>query len=167
MTKIKSLFFAVFFFVALGVSAQFSQGTKTLSGSLTGFDFGLSGADGLDDFNVDLGVNGSYFVIDNLAVTAGFGIGSYKAKDVDAVTNFNFEIGGRYYFWEALYGGIKYRGEKYQDVDLLNFGKIEVGYDYYITENVFFEPAIYFEKGFGDSNKWSNLGLSIGIGVNF
>ncbi|GHV25231.1 hypothetical protein FACS1894176_03210 [Bacteroidia bacterium] len=46
-------------------------------------------------------------------------------------------------------------------------GVIEVGYDWYLTENVYFEPAVYFEKGFGDADGVSQFGLSIGIGVNF
>ncbi|MDR0864524.1 MAG: hypothetical protein LBO74_06280 [Candidatus Symbiothrix sp.] len=157
----------------LGVAtanAQFLKGGKTLSGSLTGFDFGITNIDGVDDsrINVDLGINGSYFVIDNLAITAGVGLNSYKFGDFDG-TGFDFTVGARYYFWQALYGGLAYIGEKSpsEGSDFLSAGKIEVGYDYYITDNVFFEPAIFFKQGFGDKNKVNTFGLSIGIGVNF
>ncbi|MDR0798310.1 MAG: hypothetical protein LBN18_00910 [Dysgonamonadaceae bacterium] len=148
---------------------HFKAGDKTLSGQLTGFDFSYTKIDKSNKLNVDLSIYGSYFVIDNLAITAGVGINSEKQKDVDGTTGFNFSIGARYYFYDALYAGVAYKGYQSgeKDAKLESRARIEVGYDYYLSDNVFFEPAIYFEKGFGDIDKLSQFGLAIGIGVNF
>ncbi|MDR2057561.1 MAG: hypothetical protein LBP83_04640 [Dysgonamonadaceae bacterium] len=155
-------------FGVVSASAQFEAGKKTLSGKVTGFNFGYTtGENDYKEINVDLGVAGSYFIIDKLAIEALVGLSSNKVGDGDAATGFEFGIGARYYFWNALYGGLAYKGAKFQDIDLQNFLNVEVGYDYYITDNVYFEPAIYFNKGFSDINKNSTFGLSIGIGVNF
>lgn len=152
-------------------NAQFKAGDKTLSGKLTNFNFGyIVGDNDYSAINVDLSVAGSYFVIDKLAVEAMLGITSskYSVGDYssDASTGFGFGIGARYYVWDALYAGLTYQGQKNTDQDLINLLNIEVGYDYYITDNVFFEPAVYFTKNLNDGGR-SKFGLSIGIGVNF
>ena len=149
-------------------NAQFEKGGKTLSGKLTGLDFGITSWDGVDDsyMKVDFGVDGSYFVIDKLAVTAGIGLVAASLGDWDD-NSFNFSIGARYYVWDALFVGLAYQGEKSKGADLLSFGKAQVGYTYYLSDKVFFEPALNFEMGFGDTNKVTQFGLSIGIGVNF
>ncbi|MDL2278300.1 hypothetical protein LJC57_06870 [Parabacteroides sp. OttesenSCG-928-G07] len=150
-------------------SAQFEKGSKTLSANVTGLNLGFTSVKDADDTQIDFNImaKGSYFIIDNLAITAGLGyayekIGNYKNH------LFQFEAGGRYYLYQGLYGALAYVGTKMKDVDLISFGKIEVGYDFYISENVFFEPAIYLEKGFGDTAKdVTRYGLAVGIGVNF
>jgi hypothetical protein len=151
------------------VSAQTEAGKKTLVAKSAGLDFGIQKFKGDDDSSIalNLGVEGSYFVIDNLAIKAGFVIDSEKYGD-DSETDFGFTVGGKYYFYKALYGGLSYEGYKpgYKGADFLSYGKVEVGYDYYITDNVFFEPAIYFKQGFSKPES-TQFGLSIGIGVNF
>ncbi|GHT48624.1 hypothetical protein FACS189440_12690 [Bacteroidia bacterium] len=150
------------------VNAQFTKGGKTLSGRLTGFDFSYATGDNdYKNLNVDLSIAGSYFVADNVAINAIVGLSSNKYLENDATTNFTFGVGARYYFLGGLYAGLAYQGVQVQDVDLANYGNLEVGYDYYITDNVFFEPAVYFAKGLSNVDKSSTFGLSIGIGVNF
>jgi hypothetical protein len=151
------------------VSAQFTKGGKTLSANVTGLDFGITSVKDVDDspINFGLGITGSYFVIDNLAITAGLGFDYYKEGDYNT-NRFNFEIGGRYYVYQGLFAALAYEGAKEKDFDLAGYGRIQLGYDLYITDNVFFEPALYFKKGFGDLTKdITQFGLSIGIGVNF
>jgi opacity protein-like surface antigen len=149
-------------------NAQFTKGSKTLFAKSTGLDFGITSIDGVDDsrISLDLSVGGSYFVIDNLAITAGVGIQSQSFGDENE-TAFDFTIGAKYYFYKGLYAGLAYEGAKFEKLDLQSAGKIEVGYDWYLTDNVYFEPAVYFQKGFGDIDGISQFGLSIGIGVNF
>jgi len=150
-------------------SAQFEKGAKTLSANVTGLSLDFTKVKDADDMQIDFGfmAKGSYFVIDNLAVTAGLGFEYSKLGDLNS-NAFAFEIGGKYYFYEALYAGLAYEGLKIKDIDMESWGKLEVGYTYYITENVFFEPALYFKQGFGDATKdFSKFGLAVGIGVNF
>lgn len=165
--------------VALSVStvsaqSKFAKGGKTISANVTGLDLGFNkttDGGGFDDYiNFDLSAKGSYFVIDNLAVSAGlgFGYGKWGKDNGDTNTNaFNFEVGGRYYFWNYLFGGLAYQGYKVKDIDYASYGRVDVGASLYISERVFFEPSIYFRQGFGDADINSKIGLSVGIGVNF
>ncbi|GEM_PF-1738049 len=168
----KKVVLLVIVMVLGGVAAnaqQFTKGTKTLSANVTGLDFGVTKIKDVDDSLINFGImaKGSYFVIDNLAITAGLGFDYEKFGD-EKTNSFAFTVGGKYYIVNGLYGGLAYEGLKQKDVDMASFGKIEVGYDIYISENVFFEPAVYFKKGFGDTAKdISQFGLSVGIGVNF
>lgn len=150
-------------------SAQFEKGSKTLSANVTGLNLGFTSIKDADDTHIDFNImaKGSYFIIDNLAITVGLGLAYQEIGDYNDHV-FQFEVGGRYYLYQGLYGALAYEGGKMRFSDLASFGKIEVGYDFYISENVFFEPAIYFEKGFGNTAKdITRYGLAIGIGVNF
>lgn len=165
----KVLLLTIAMMVGLVANAQdFTKGTKTFSANATGLDFGVTKVKDADDI-INFGIvgKGSYFVIDNLAITAGLGFDYEKMGDVN--TNaFAFEVGAKYYFYNALYAGVGYQGLKAKDVDLASFAKVEVGYDIYISERVFFAPAVYFQKGFGDTAKdITSFGLSVGVGVNF
>lgn len=160
--------------VVLGVTtanAQFEKGARTLSGNVTGLGFGFtknSDGGGLDDqISFGLQAKGSYFIIDKLALVAGVGFDYIKLKDTDAENAFNFEVGGRYYFWDKLYGGVSYMGEKWTDYDYVSYAKVGMGATLYIKDNVFFEPELYFKQGIGDVDIYSSLGISVGIGVNF
>jgi len=153
---------------ASAANAQFEKGRKTISAGVSGFDIGFSGVNGLDIFNLDLGARGSYFFANNFAAVVGLGA-NFVSYDGDSATNFNFEVGARYYFWDAMYGGLSYNGCKYEGVDdLESVCQLEVGYTYHISNSVYFEPALYYQMGFGDLRKdYSKLGLSIGIGIRF
>ncbi|MDR0230857.1 MAG: hypothetical protein LBI82_01915 [Dysgonamonadaceae bacterium] len=163
MKKVFFIMLVAAFSVA-SVNAQecFKKGDKTLSGRLTGLDFQTN------DFgtSVNFGIDGSYFIMDKLAVTAGVGLFSYTPDGGDNSTNIDFTVGARYYVWDALFAGAAYKGFKPDGGDLVNALNLQVGYSYYLSDKVFFEPAVFFEKGFGDYDV-STFGLSIGIGINF
>lgn len=151
-------------------NAQFTQGSKMFSANATGLGLDFTKIKDVDDMHINFGLmgKGSYFVIDNLAITAGLGFNYEKMGDLIDDNAFAFEVGGRYYLVNALYAGLAYEGNKMKDVDLQSYGKLEVGYDIFISDNVFFEPAVYFKKGFGDAAKdVTQFGLSVGIGVTF
>ena len=167
MKKVIFMLVAAFCVVTASAQDHFKAGDATLSGKLTGLDFVIGIPDGGGDnvSSVNFGIDGSYFVIDKLAVTAGFGL--YSSSSDYVPTIFNFSIGARYYVWDAVFAGIAFGGEKYEDVDLMSFIGVQAGYTYYLSDKVFFEPALFFQKGLSDLNKDSAFGLSIGIGINF
>lgn len=174
----------VMLIAALGItsaSAQFEKGTKTLSGNLTGLGLDFTKATdggGLDD-QITFGIQakGNYFVANKFAVMAALGFNYGKAHihnmdgssgdDTYSTNTFSFEIGPRYYFWKCMYGSVSYLGSKMKDFDYQNWAKAGVGATLYINDNVFFEPELYFKQGLGDIDIYSNLGLSIGVGVKF
>ena len=136
-------------FGVMSASAQFEAGRKTLTAKASGLDFTYAKTKDVDKgvINFDLGAQGSYFVIDNLAITAGVGFDYLKYYEEDAENAFTFTIGAKYYFYKGLYGGLAYEGLKASEGDLVSAAKVEVGYDIYISDNVFFEPAVFFGKG--------------------
>lgn len=151
---------------AATMNAQFEKGGKVLSGQLTGFNLSYETESEL--FNFGIQAAGAYFVADNFAVEAMLGLGIAKMSENDAYTSFGFGVGARYYFYNALFAGVDYQGWTATDEDLASYGTIKVGYTCYIKENVFFEPAVYFQRGLSDNTgKTNEIGLSIGIGVNF
>jgi len=169
MKKLGLLMVLAMFGTITANAQHFTKGTKMFSANATGLNFGVTNIKDADDSFISLGIigKGSYFVIDNFAITTGLGFNYQKVGD-DNFNSFSFEAGARYYMVKGLYGALAYEGSVAKGADYLSFGKIEVGYDIYISERVFFEPAVYFEKGFGDTaSDISQYGLSVGIGVNF
>jgi len=148
---------------------HFTKGTKTFSANATGLNFGVTDVKDYDDTFINLGITGkgSYFIIDNLAATAGLGF-NYSKHGNQNSNSFTFEAGARYYMVKGLFGALAYEGSVFKGGDYISYGRVEVGYDIYISERVFFEPAIYFKKGFGDTaSDITQYGLSLGIGINF
>ena len=168
MKKISLIVLAAIFGIATA-SAQFEQGAKSLTARTTGLGFESVSNDGNAMYSkFNLGVAGTYFVIDKLAVVAGVDVNYVKPDGIDATTTIDFEVGARYYVWEALFAGVSYVGESVTDEDLQSNVKINVGYTWYLTENVFFEPTLYYQLGFApEENKINVFGLQVGIGVNF
>ena len=148
----------------LGVAtanAQFTKGTKRIAAQTSAFDLNF----GSHVTNFNIGAKGSYFIINNLAVKAGIGFDYRKEKKSDTNT-FNFEVGADYYFYKIFYGGFGFSFDKPKSIDLQSAIKLEAGASYYIAQNVYVNPAIYYKSGLGD-NKVSRFGLEMGIGVNF
>lgn len=149
----------------LGVTsanAQFEKGVKRIKAQASGFDINFSDK----DVDLFLGLQGSYFLANNVALKAGLGFDWEKVKDVDANSTFNFNIGADYYFYKMLYGGIGLDFTKVKGIDFETAIKLEVGATYYIVENVFINPAVYFNSGLGTSSS-ARFGLELGLGVNF
>ncbi|GHT73032.1 hypothetical protein AGMMS50262_03400 [Bacteroidia bacterium] len=165
----KGILVAIISLIGLNVlNAQtFSQGEKAISTRVSGLNLNFNKVEGQDsEVNFNLGLKGDYFLIDNLTLTAGFDY-AYQNKD----NSFQGEIGFKYYFWNYLYGGAFYQG-LYDYKRINSSGKVEFGATYYIADNVFIEPAIYFqagEKALGvDFTKsYTQFGLAISFGVNF
>jgi len=155
--------------VTVANAQHFTKGTKTFSANATGLNFGVTDYKDYDDTFIDLGIvgKGSYFIIDNLAVTAGLGF-NYSKYGSQNSHAFIYEAGARYYMVKGLFGALAYEGAASKGGDYISYGRVEVGYDIYISDKVFFEPAIYFKKGFGDTaSDITQYGLSLGIGINF
>ncbi|MDR0505302.1 MAG: hypothetical protein LBH32_00580 [Dysgonamonadaceae bacterium] len=146
---------------------EFYQGNKTIAANVSDFSLRLLKPDDSDTQTyLNLGIKGNYFVADNLALTLG-GFYGYNNRD----NSLKGEIGGRYYVWEYIYGGLSYIGE-YNFRKINSSGKAEIGATYYISDNAFIESAIFFEMGarrisLEKEQNFINSGLSISFGVNF
>jgi outer membrane protein W len=148
-------------------NAQIAKGTTISLARVTGLDFTYTSLD--DNSRTDFGLDGAvgYFVIDNLALVGQLGFAYTKTKGFDANSGFLFGFGARYYFVKTAFAQVAYAGQKLKDVDLANYVALNVGYDIFISDKVFLEPAVSYQKGFSDVDKSSTFGLSFGIGIVF
>lgn len=143
-------------------SAQFEKGVKRIKAQTSGFGLDFS----KDDINLNLGLEGSYFIANNVAVNANVGVDWIKVDNMDASSSFGFGAGVDYYFYKMFYGGLGLDFSKIKGEDFESTLKIEVGASYYIAENVYVNPDIYFKSGLGGDST-ARFGLELGIGVNF
>jgi hypothetical protein len=174
----KKLFFVLAAaLVVTGASAQFNRGDKFLNARTTGLDFSsMSGGKGVGTTRFDLGVNAGYFFTHKLAADVTLGFDYVKIKgDTDSATTFSFGVGARYYFWHTLYGRLGFGGNTVQEYDLLTGKKstalesalnLSVGYDFFLSDMVYFEPALYYNTSLGKV-KANTVGLQLGLGVMF
>jgi outer membrane protein OmpA-like peptidoglycan-associated protein len=138
----------------------------------TGFDLGITSMNGYSTTGIDINAGAGYFILNKLAVTAEVQIGVSKATNMDAATSFGLGLGARYYFMKGLYAGAGMAGMIVKDVDDIqgSFG-VEAGYDFFLNDHVFVEPALQFSKGINFSEfevaDGITVGLSLGIGVKF
>lgn len=156
------LFVVIAAFSTLSASAQFEKGVKRIQAQTSAFDLNFSD----DDVNLNLGVEGSYFIMNKLAINANAGVDWKKVKHQDAWSRFGFGVGADYYFYKIFYGGLGFDFSKTKGIDFESAIKLEVGATYYIAQNVYVNPDIYFNSGLG-SDSTARFGLELGIGVNF
>lgn len=148
--------------MTLGASAQFEQGKKYISASLSGLDLSYNGSQKWD-LNID--AKGGYCLEDNWMVLAKVGI---ERRDNESGTALELGVGGRYYIIQnGLYLGANctYK-HRYHTVDDLMPG-IEIGYAYFINHHVTIEPAVYYDQSLKDHSNYSSFGFRIGLGVYF
>jgi hypothetical protein len=150
----------------------FQRGDLMLFARSSGLDIDITSANGYRTTSFELSAGGGYFVIDHLAVTGEIAIGVAKAPNVDAVTSFGLGLGARYYIMKGLFAGVAAGGSKVSGYDdIQGFFGAEAGYDFFLTDHVFFEPAVKVSKNFildgFEMADGISFGISLGIGVKF
>lgn len=152
--------------MAWGAHAQerFSKGDVFLGGRLTGLDMRYSTVEGESAFNFSLQAGGGYFVSNKFAIDGTLGV---AYEDASESTLFVFGMGLRYYPTDKFYVRAGYELDKISHIDPLSYVHFEAGYDFFVSENVFLEPSVYFSQGLSEWDESSTIGLSFGIGVRF
>lgn len=150
-------------------SAQsFEKGDVFLQGQLTGLDLGVISNDGNSMTSFDLQADGGYFFSNFLAAEATLGFEYAKEEGLDATNALTYGIGLRAYPVRNLFAGVGFQGYATKDQTLTSGLNVRVGYDLFVSEKVFFEPALYYKKGLSEGIKKVNaFGLQLGIGVRF
>jgi hypothetical protein len=151
-------------------NAQIAKGTTVLIASGSSLDLGYTSNSDTDLKTTGFGLTGvgAHFIIDNLAIVGGLGFDYIHYKwhgESENSNSIGFLAGLRYYFVKTAYGSALYSGSKSKGSDFASAVHLEVGYDIFISDKVFLEPAVYYGKGFSDSDKTSSFGVSFGIGV--
>lgn len=168
---------AVAVMAAVSANAQnFNKGDwfvgaqSTSLGFMHGFKKDYSGT------NFNLSALGGYFLSDKFAVdaTAGFTHTAVKIGDKNSAgylnsnsSNFVFGAGVRYYPIGNLFARVGYNGNGGSGSDVTSYIDAKVGYDFFLNDKVYFEPAAYYEKNLNTGGGENILGLSLGLGVRF
>jgi opacity protein-like surface antigen len=157
---------AVAVMTAVSASAQdFSKKDWFLDANLSSFGLAHAFQDGESATALSLNVGGGYFLSDKFALEAG--LGTAIVEDANA---FSFGLGARYYPYKNLFASLGYSGMKVEDFDIESNLALTVGYDLFISDKVFFEPAVFYQKNINkksDGGGLNTIGLSVGIGVKF
>lgn len=161
MKKIILTVAAVFAFgFANAQEATSDNGGQTAKGNLlieanTGFaETGSTGIyfasqDGNSSYN--FGVDGGYFIMDDLALKVGLGYGGFKNDDFDTNT-LSYKIGAKYYIMSKFPVGLDLTGASIKDADEnpLWLG-IQGGYALFLGKNVAIEPGIRYNHSLNDN----------------
>ena len=166
----KFVLFALILFT-VGAFAQTEQGKIRIGGS---FEFGFYNAYydwiSLNTFFID--AHGGYFIVDNLSLEVGL-LSGYSYYWKQHFIQAGGGLGIRYYFPIRLFIGSKsnfiymydsvFDNYTYYDVNFM------VGYAWFLSENVAFEPIINYRLEFVDdmNRRDRNLNARIGISIHF
>jgi outer membrane protein W len=162
MKKLFLAAFAVFAFAS--VNAQDSEGGQTSEGKwlieantgnamlgTTGIYF--TSSDGNSQFN--LGLDGGYFIMDDLAIKAGLGYNSFSPDEGDGVSSFSYRLGAKYYVNSMIPVTLDLTGasgdgaENFLGETPLWLG-IGAGYAWFIGDMVAIEPGLRYNHSLNE-----------------
>lgn len=148
--------------VAVSANAQdFNKNDWFLNARISGLELSHTFVDGASATTFDFGFGGGYFFADKFAIDAMLGVGIIEDLSV-----FTLGAGVRYYPVGNLFARVGYDGTKVEDLDFASMLGLTIGYDWFLTEKVFFEPGVYYKKNLADGGA-NQIGLSLGLGVKF
>lgn len=155
-----------------------TEGNQTAKGSIlieanTGFGsahsgdtgFRLMSRDGETSYNI--GLEGGYFVMDNLAVKAGLGYGGSSVEG--SLSTISYKLGAKYYVMGMIPVSVDLNGASVEDADenpmYLGVG---AGYALFLGNNVSVEPGVRYNATMNeDADPEGNFQLNIGFALHF
>jgi len=154
-----------------------TEGNQTSKGSWlieanTGFgsahtaDTGIrfTSRDGESIYNI--GLEGGYFIMDNLAVKAGLGFGGNSATDSN---RFSYKVGAKYYVMGMIPVSLDLNGASIKDAseDPMYLG-VGAGYAWFLGKNVSVEPGVRYNATLNDdADPEGNFQVNIGFALHF
>ena len=135
----------------------------------TGIYFASS--DGSSSYNV--GLDGGYFIMDDLAVKVGLGFGGSSPDGGDATSAFSYRIGGKYYIKSMIPVTLDLTGSSGDAVE--NFAGetpmwlgIGAGYAWFVSDNVSIEPGVRYNHSLNeDFTDKGVFQVNIGFALHF
>ena len=143
--------------------AQFEQGKKYASASLSGLDLNYNSD---QDWHLGLSLKGGYMFESSWMMTGQF---EYDYQQHGA-NYFAMGAGLRYYIEQnGLYlgAGANYvhhsaaSGHKVDDF----MPSIQLGYAFFLSSTLTIEPELYYNQSLNDHSSYSGFGLRIGFGI--
>jgi len=133
--------------------------------------FMFASSDGNTQYN--LGLDGGYFIMDDLALKAGLGFGGFSPDEGDGVSSFSYRIGAKYYIVSQfpvtldLTGATGDGAENFAGETPLWLG-LGGGYAWFISDNISIEPGLRYNITLNDQFTEENIfQLNIGFVLFF
>ena len=126
--------------------------------------FSYSSFDGSTSYN--LGLDGGYFVMDNLAIKAGVGFGGSKPDGGSSTTSTTYKVGAQYYIMGNIPVGIDYTGYSSEGTNASWVG-LEAGYAWFLGSNVAVTPKVRYNATLDDQKAKSGFQALIGFSLYF
>ena len=156
--------------LTLGVSAQTEAGNMIIgtSSNLTYTSTSVADCDDCDATNnMALSLSYGYFVIDNLALSAGLNLTSMSVGDASTSTT-TIGLNGRYYM-SGMFAQAGWATTMIKDVDnAMSTISLGAGYAHMLSDNISLEPMLMYLMNSSDGDAVSNtFGVRIGLGCYF
>ena len=166
----KKLFLTAIAVVTLTtVNAQTDQGSflieTNIANQMVGTtSFALQSYDGETAYS--LGVDGGYFIMDDLAIKVGLGYASNSVTDENV---FSYRLGAKYYLMGNIPLTLDYTGASIKDLDENpSWVGIGAGYAIFLGSNVSIEPGLRYNLTMNDKfSKENLLQFNIGFALHF
>ena len=109
-----------------------------------------------------IGLEGGYFIIDDLALKAGLGYSDDDSSD----SSFTYKVGAKYYIAGQFPIGLDLTGVSSSGYDATYVG-FQAGYALFIGDNVSIEPAIRYNATLDKNKADSAFQALIGFALHF
>ena len=130
----------------------------------------LTTSDGYTEYNV--GLDGGYFVADNLAIKAGLGFGGADSDLGDSESSFSYRLGAKYYIQSMIPVTLDITGASGDAVEFAGetplWLGIGAGYAWFLGENVSIEPGVRYNHSLNED--YSDKGVfqvNVGFALHF
>ncbi|MBC3847804.1 hypothetical protein H8K90_15510 [Winogradskyella echinorum] len=171
---------AVFGFTNVNAQDDDSNGGQTSKGKwlieantgnamlgTTGIYFASS--DGSSEYNI--GLDGGYFIMDDLAIKAGLGYGGFSPDEGDAASSFSYRFGAKYYVNSMIPVTVDLTGasgeDVYGDETPLWLG-LGAGYAWFVSNNISIEPGLRYNLSLNeDYTDEGVLQFNVGFALHF
>ena len=152
--------------LTLGLSAQTEAGNMIIgtSSNLTYTSTSVADCDDCDAVSqLNLSLSYGYFVIDNLALSAGLNMASIGDMTITTIG-----ISGRYYM-SSMFAQAGWGTTSITDVDdAMSTISLGAGYAHMLSDNISLEPMVMYNMNSLDGEALSNtFGIRIGLGCYF
>jgi len=123
--------------------------------------FSLQAFDGNTVWNI--GAEGGYFIMDDLAIKAGLGYGD--SDDTDGI--FSYKLGAKYYIKSMIPVQLDLNGASFDGFSPLFVG-IQGGYAVFLADNIAIEPGLRYDVDVNDdADGLDNFSVNIGFSLFF
>lgn len=155
--------------------AQTSKGSilieaNTGNAMLGSTNLSFSSSDGSSSFNI--GLDGGYFIMDDLALKVGLGIGNLKPDGGDGISTTSYRIGAKYYLNSMIPITVDLTGASGDGVEIAGetplWLGLGAGYAWFLTDHISIEPGLRYNMSMNED--YSDKGVfqfNVGFALYF